>query len=128
MPKQVLLLPVCISAQGAWQSARALGAKSLLEPWGRQSTKLGEDAVELVEADEVLLPLTYAYAAILIQRNGAGVFNLAVAASCGLLIRNRIDMPVSVGDVSKLGIVHGQMCFNPSDSGDVVLLGEYALP
>ena len=128
MAKQMLLLPVRVSALCPRQPSGALGAVSVLQPWGRQSAKLGKDTVKLVEADEILLPLTYAKASILIQCQGAGVFNMAVAAGCGLLIRDGIQVPVGVGDVSKLGFVPGQMCFNPTNSRDFVFLGENTAP
>ena len=86
----------------------------MLQPWERWSAEFGEDAVELVEAEEVLLPLTNAKAAVVVQRKGAGVSDMAVAAGCGLLIRRRVKIPVSMRDVTKLGFVPGQVCLNPS--------------
>ena len=67
MAELVLMLPVGISSLSAGQPAGALGANAMLQPWGRKSAEVGEGAVELVEVDEVLLPLTDTKTATLIK-------------------------------------------------------------
>ena len=117
-----------ISALCARLAASALGAVTTLQPWGRNTSELGEDSEELVDAQEILLPLPDAIVAILVEDNGTGVFTMADTTDSGLSIRFRVEEPISSENVAKLGLIPGQMCLHPCDSGQLVLLREDALP
>ena len=74
MPQYMLTVPHFVGALSAGLFRRALGALARLKPWGRCSSKLGEEPILLVDPDEVLLPASNDHRTVLVQNDGSRIF------------------------------------------------------
>ena len=123
MSQDMSTVPHVFCAFGAGLFRRALGALARLQPWGRRPSELGKESIIFVDADEVLLPPTNDHRAVLMQYDSSRIFSVA-AATCGrLLVRCLVEVPVCVGESSRLGLFPGEVCFDPSHCNDLVELG-----
>ena len=122
MAQHMLSMPHVICALGAWLPRRALGAMAALQPWGRTASEFRNEAIKLVNTNEILLPAADTQRAVLVQNNCAGVFNMTAAAVRGLRVRLLVQTPVHVMYTSRLGLVPCEVCLNPGNSNNFVKL------
>ena len=105
----MLPFPKGVCALRAGQSFGALGGDSAGSALGAISHQIWEQSIKFVYAEKVLLPLAHMVAAVFVERDGPRVLFMTGAASRGLLIHHLMEVPMSVGNVTKLGLVPGQM-------------------
>ena len=65
---------------------------------------------------------------VLVERNCARVFYMAVATGGGLLLRGKVEVPMVVAHASMLHLVPEQMWLNPRNLMCSMCLGEDMLP
>ena len=53
----------------------------------------------------MLLPLTDAHAAILVEGDRARILDMTIAARSGLNVSLLVEVPMGMGDIAKLGLV-----------------------
>ena len=128
MAQNMLPVPHVVCALGARLPRRALGAMAALQPWGRNASEFGYEAIKFVHTDEILLPSAYAQRAVLVQNHSPGVFNMTATAVRGLRVRLLVQKPVHVLDSSRLGLVPCEMCLNPGDINNFVNLRQDTTP
>ena len=126
--KDMLPVPQGVSALCTRLPNRALGPMTRLQPWGRCASESGKQSVMFIDSAEVLLPAADNSRSVLMKNHRAGVFGMAAAAFSSLSIRLLVEKPVCVMNASRLGLVPGQVCLDPSDFHDFVDLREDSTP
>ena len=122
MSQDMLTVPICIGTLGTRLPLRALGAIAAVKPWGHGSAKFGEDTIELVDSQKMLLPLPNEHRTIMVKDNSTRIVYMTVTSSSGLHVSLLVKVPVSLWDSSRLGLVPGEMGFDPCDTGKFMQL------
>ena len=115
VPKLVLTVPASIGAEPPGQGPRSFRSKPWLESARGGSAENGQGPVESIHFDQMSLPPLNVVPSVAVQRQGTGVFVVAVAALGGEIIRLLVEEPVFITDAPFCRLSLVQVRFDPCD-------------